>query len=488
MKTIESIVGGLKLLRFPKSILILYYITAIAIQFSCSKENEPLFVYDFQGVFLYSSPDLSSKIIKRISYGSPVSLLETREDGWIKISFSGLKGYAYNPKINPSLPNIFLYVDSLDGTTIYEKPSEKSTVVDTVVHKTKLKVHEIHQEENSLKKLSWALVEGVNLNGYTRIDYLSVEPKSYFYSIVNTKGQPMRSKPGENSPILANLPLNHIGEILEKSSELVTHSNTKGYWFRTEYKGKMGWIFSGYAVTSVDRKYLEDRDYIRNEEWFMRYMDSASQVDSYLYNEKEFLNAKKDTFEQGNFLIYYIRNGQVGEDCTVTNISRIVFKNKITNQTYSIQGLYSQDLISLDKPFPNTIYTRYESCHCCCPDTGNLLYFILEDSVVYINYKAENGQASCLYGPLEGVELERENRFDAENSLIYMNLKLPLCEPNQGHEVMEVKPVGFAHNLFAILKKEKNKIIVNKFYDKGIPDPYKDAWENAIPNYELSEK
>jgi hypothetical protein len=50
---------------------------------------------------------------------------------------------------------------------------------------------------------------------------------------------------------------------------------------------------------------------------------------------------------------------------------------KITGQYFSIQGLYSQDLISLDKPFPNTIYTSYESCHCCCPDTGNLLYFIL---------------------------------------------------------------------------------------------------------------
>jgi hypothetical protein len=69
-----------------------------------------------------------------------------------------------------------------------------------------------------------------------------------------------------------------------------------------------------------------------------------------------------------------------------------------------------------------------------------------------------------------------------------MNLKLPLCEPNQGHEVMEVKPIGFAHNLFAVLKKDKNNIIVNKFYDKGIPDSYRDAWENAIPNYELSEK
>ena len=28
----------------------------------------------------------------------------------------------------------------------------------------------------------------------------------------------------------------------------------------------------------------------------------------------------------------------------------------------------------------------------------------------------------------------------------------------------------------------------NKFYDKGIPDSYRDAWENAIPNYELTEK
>ena len=467
--------------KFTLSILLLSFVY-------CSKENEPFFVYDFQGIFLYSSPDLSSKVLKRIPFSSPVSILESREDGWIKLSYSGMKGFAYSPNINNSLPNLSLYVDSLDGIAIYEKPSEKSNVIDYVVHKTKLKIHEIHQEENKNKKLSWALIEGANLNGYARIDYLSVEPKSYFFSIVNSKGQPMRSKPGENSPILTNLPLNHIGEILEKSSELVTHSNTKGYWFRTEFKGKMGWIFSGYAVTSVDRKYLEDRDYIRNEEWFMRYMDSSTKVEPFYYNEKDLSHSKKDVFEQGNFLIYYIRYKHSADDCTVTNISRLIFKNKVTGQYFSIQGLYSQDLISLDKPFPNTIYTNYESCHCCCPDTGNLLYFILEDSVVYINYKAENHKASCLYGPIEGVELERENRFDPDNNIIFMNLKLPLCEPNQGHEVMEVKPIGFAHNLFAVLKKDKNNIIVNKFYDKGIPDSYRDAWENAIPNYELSEK
>ena len=357
---------------------------------NCLKENEPYFVHDLQGVFLYSSPEISSKIVKRIPFNSPLLILEKREDGWLKISSSGIKGYAYNPYIKTAIADIYQYVDSLDGLKVYEKPSEKSKVVDTVVHKSRLKIHEIDQANGTYKKLNWALVEGVNIMGYARLDYLSSEPKSYFFSIVKSKGQTLRSMPGENSPVLTSLPLNHIGEILEKSSDLEINLNSRGYWIRTEFKGKMGWIFSAYTVTSLDRKYLEDRDYIRNEEWFMRYMDLPMKVENIHITEKELLSYKRDMFEQDNFEIYQLRYPNTEDDCNVGTVSKIVFKNKTNSQTFSIQGLYSEDLISLDKPFPNTIYTRYESCHCCCPDTGNLLYFIMEDTIYFVNYKEEN--------------------------------------------------------------------------------------------------
>ena len=464
------------------SILLIYIFLA------CLKENEPYFVHDLQGVFIYSSPEFSSKILKRLPFNSPLIQLEKREDGWVKISSSGIKGYSYNPDIKKVIADIYQYVDSLDGLKLYEKPSEKSKIVDTVVHKSRLKIHEIDQANGTFKKLNWALVEGVNIMGYARLDYLSNEPKSYFYSIVKSKGQTLRSMPGENSPVLTSLPLNHIGEILEKSSDLEINSNNKGYWFRTEFKGKMGWIFSAYTVTSLDRKYLEDRDYIRNEEWFMRYMDSAVKVENIHISDKELMSYKKESFEQENFEIYQLKYPNSIDDCNVSTISRIVFRNKLNSQTFSIKGLYSEDLISLDKPFPNTIYTRYESCHCCCPDTGNLLYFLMEDSIYFVHYKEENNSASCLYGPIEGVELERENRFDPENNIIYMNLRLPLCDLSSGQESESTKPVGFAHNLFAVLKKEKNKILVEKYYDKGIPDSYREVWENAIQNFELATK
>lgn len=462
------------------------FLFCVFILIQCNRDKEPNFVHDFQGIYLYSSPDISSKIIRRIPFGSVVIIKEVRDDGWFKIVSNGLNGFSFSPNIKNNLPDLFLYVDSLDGLVIYEKPSEKSKKLDILVHKTRLKILEIDQNEGKDKKLSWALVEGANQIGYARLDYLSSEPKSYFFSIVKPKGQLLRSKPGKDSPILASLPMNLIGEILEKSSELESISNKRGYWFRTEYKGKMGWIFSSYTVTSEDRKYLEDRDYIRNEEWFMRYMDSVNKVEPYYFNDKELSNTKKDVFEQGNFQVYYIRYSYADDDCTVSNISKIVFKNKITNLSYSIQGLYSEDLISLDKPFQNTVYTRYESCHCCCPDTGNLLYFILDDAVVYIHYKAQNLQANCLYGPIEGVELERENRFSSNGESVYMNLRLPICESNPNPEKIEIKPVGFAHNLFAVLRKQKNKILVEKFYDKGVPDIYRAEWENALPNYEVS--
>ena len=60
----------------------------------------------------------------------------------------------------------------------------------------------------------------------------------------------------------------------------------------------------------------------------MRYMDSVNKVEPYYFTEKELNNSKKDIFEQGNFEIFYIRYSYADDDCTVSNISKIVLFKK----------------------------------------------------------------------------------------------------------------------------------------------------------------
>jgi hypothetical protein len=452
----------------------------IIFSWKCYDNKETLYVSDFQGMYVYENMELSSKVIYRVPYKASVDIYKTEDTKWRKVVYKNIVGYSYSPITSMIQPEDSLFVDSLDGLGIYEKPTEKSKLLALFVHKTKLKVINIDQGDNILRKLLWAYVEGENLKGFVQLDFLSQEPRTYFYSIVNSAGVNLRSKPGVNSPVITVLPMNTIGEILEKSGEFEMINDSKGYWFRTDYKGKIGWIFSGYTVTSRDRRYLEDRDYIRNEEWFMRYMDTAMQVDNYSFNEKDLKDLKVKVIEKNNYEIFEINYGHSGDDCSINNNSRIVFKNKNNGKAYSIQGLYSESIISVDTPFPNTIYSSYSACNCCCPDDGNILYYLFDDRVEFIHYKNEDTVAACLYGSVEGIELQRENRFDFENKIIYMNLKLPLCEAPTDFVDQRVPPKGIAHNLFALVKLQNNIIIIEKYYDKGIPEKYLDSWEMAL--------
>ncbi|MCB1143972.1 MAG: SH3 domain-containing protein [Leptospiraceae bacterium] len=459
-----------------------YFVIILIFISTCIGKREKVYVSEFQGLYVYEEPELSSRILYRVPYKEPVEILEEREDRWKKIGYSGVEGFSYSPVLSQIRPDQYLFVDSLDGLGVYDKPSSSSNLLALIVHKTRLKVLFIDQGNNMLKKLYWAYVEGENLKGYVKIDFLSKEPRTYYYSIVSSAGVNLRSKPGLDSPVITVLPINLIGEILEKSSEKENIKGTNGYWFRTEYRGKVGWIFSGFTVTSRDKKYLEDRDYIRNEEWFMRYMDSALPVEAYSFDEKDLKDFTVDTYERGNFEIFYINYGNPREDCTVSYNSRIVFKNKLTGIAYSIQGLYAETLIHLDQPFPNTVYSSYEACNCCCPDNGNLLYFIMEDKVMFIHYKEKDSVAMCLYGSVEGIELQRENRYDFTTKTIYMNLKLPLCEVPKDPNLERVPPSGIVHNLFAIVHWDNETITIEKFYDKGIPESYYDLWDRATKN------
>ncbi|HNH10545.1 MAG TPA: hypothetical protein PK683_18730, partial [Leptospiraceae bacterium] len=104
--------------------------------------------------------------------------------------------------------------------------------------------------------------------------------------------------------------------------------------------------FSGFTVTSTEKSYLEDRDYIRNEEWFLRYLEKPNNVEPFPFDESILEGAKVEKIEKTYYTVYNIQYGKPLDDCSVENNSRVVFVNKKTRQAYSIQGLYKEDLVS----------------------------------------------------------------------------------------------------------------------------------------------
>ncbi|MDX1958125.1 MAG: SH3 domain-containing protein [Leptospiraceae bacterium] len=447
---------------------------------SCLEKKTKSFVKDIQGVFIYSKPELSSTILSRALYREEINLIGELENGWIKIEYQVWKGFAYLPNVSESDPEAKFYVDNLEGAEFYNSSEDKREIIALLPHKSEIKVLGTYiQADKFLNgKIEWVRGEAQGMKGFLRLETLSPVPRSHFFAVVAPRVYLM-SKPNFKSGALLGVPQNTIGEMLEKSGDIVSYRGTKGYWFKTIYNNKSGWIFSGFTVISTDKAYLEDRDYIRNEEWFLRYLEKASPVEVFSGELKVGDSGAIEKTEVAGYTVLSVKYGNPEDDCLVETNSRVVFINNKTKQSYSIQGLYSEDLVSIDKPFSGTVYTSYNGCNCCCPDTGNLLYFLLEDRVFYIHHKSENIKGFCYYGPSEGLELERENRYDASSKTILMNLKLPVCEPPESQEIFKKDPIDFPHTLFAVLKVEQDKIIIDRFYDRGIPEKYRKLWETA---------
>ncbi|MCB1176899.1 MAG: SH3 domain-containing protein, partial [Leptospiraceae bacterium] len=301
-------------------------------------------------------------------------------------------------------------------------------------------------------------------------------PKAHFFIVVRSEGTNFKKNPEVKSSVIDKMPNGTIGEILETKGSPFYNQGIRGMWIKTEFKGKEGWIFSGHTVTSSEKEYLEDKFYIKNDEWFIHYMEYVSTPEIYDLNESELSNYKVKTIQKKNYIIYNIDYGFPEDDCTVATSKRVVFKNIHTGLSYSLQGIYSETIVSEDDPFEDTIYTEYSGCNCCCPDNGNILYYLFEDKISFIPFKKQNSKGLCYYGTLEGVELSRENRYIKTDKTILMKLKLPICKEPDNPDITTSEPIDYPHTLFSAVKVENNNLIVERFFDKGIPESYRKIW------------
>ncbi|HNO22803.1 MAG TPA: SH3 domain-containing protein [Leptospiraceae bacterium] len=425
---------------------------------------------------MYSSPDLGSAVLLRIKYGTEIQTEES-PGKWKKIYFDGKEGYT-DAKLNTSAPGRIFYVDNLEGLEVYETLGPEPKQIGVVPHKGKVTILDtvFQDKDGKFNRVEWAFVETEKSKGYVRLASLTAAPRTYYFAVMAKQGIWLRSKPEFRGQSLILLPFGTIGEILEKTGELLSAYNSRGYWFRTEYKGKTGWIFSGFTVTSTEKSYLEDRDYIRNEEWFLRYLEKPNNVEPFPFDESILEGAKVEKIEKTYYTVYNIQYGKPLDDCSVENNSRVVFVNKKTRQAYSIQGLYKEDLVSHGNPFPDSIYTSYDVCNCCCPNRGNLLYFLFEDKVLSVPHRDKDSKGLCNYGNVESVELGRETRYDKENKAIYLYLRLPFCSPPPEGETL-AEPIDYTHSLFTVIRQEKDNVNIERYFDNGIPEKYRDQWD-----------
>lgn len=478
----------------------LYLLLALSIcTYSCKEPTREL-VYssELKGLFVYSDPDLESSLVYKIPFKAQFQILDREEwkSNWKKIEYRGKKGFISQKEYSFESPSSFVYVDSLAGVEFFEKPGDLERKFQPIPHKAKVEIlkvldfdysklnpevwesvpYEIKENE-AVKDGIWLHVKWEGKEGFIRLsEYLRLTPRAHFFIVVPSSGLTLRTLPDIKSPTVITLPQNSIGEILEVNPETHIIKNTRGFWFKTEYQSKVGWGFSGFTITSTDKSYLENKEYIRNEEWFIRYMESAQFLESYSLSEFDSSLVKFPKREIGNYSLLEIDYGFPPDDCGVTTNSRVVLQNNRNESHFSMQGIYREKVLAVNFPLPGTLFTEYDGCNCCCPMVGNILYFLLEEKVAYISFKEDQPEGYCFYGATEGVELARENRIDAENKIIYTNLKLPICKTPDSPEVTRAEAVDYPHSLFAVVRVEKSNVFIERYFDQGIPEKFREAW------------
>jgi hypothetical protein len=64
--------------------------------------------------------------------------------------------------------------------------------------------------------------------------------------IISKRGLNLRDLPNSNGLTLLSLPYNETVGIIDKNGNSETISGQTANWYKVDYKGKIGWLWSGY--------------------------------------------------------------------------------------------------------------------------------------------------------------------------------------------------------------------------------------------------
>lgn len=381
----------------------------------------------------------------------------------------------------------FLFTDSLTGTELYETPETTGKIFATIPHATRVELSPDNpsytiQPDITIK---WRKIKYNDLTGWVIDSFLSAKVEKHYFSVVATAGLPLREKADAKSKVISTIPFGFIGEFYNQSKENIMLDKKPGFWMETTYNGKKGWIFSGSAAISKNLQSLEERNgEFGDEGWFYRFY---SNLEESKLEEVDFdintieKTAKIVKFENHPYTIYQIQRQIAEDDCTGKE-SQVIFKNNLTGKSYGNREIFSESVVEQNYPLVRSVYTTSIPQKCGCLIQDSTIYFLLDDRVLATTFNNKNTKAYCEYGTVSNVELDRENRYDLSQNTVYMYLKLPECIPDEktilyGGKITDIKK--FKTDMFISLKLTNTDVLVEKFYQKGIPEQFLTAWEKA---------
>ena len=199
-----------------------------------------------------SGPSTDTDIIRQLSVGTIVEILENRADGWSKVRQNGTEGFIRSDLLTEPGSNQAVLILKTNGNVRLRKgPSTDHDMIELLPGGTNVEVVEQRSD-------GWSSVKYDGKDGFIRSDLLSASGSSSTTVIATLKtvtGVNFRTGPSQTNSIIRVLPVNTSVDVFE---------NLTNGWSRVRHNGTTGYIKSEYLGTGPRVVELVDWSEARN--------------------------------------------------------------------------------------------------------------------------------------------------------------------------------------------------------------------------------
>jgi len=459
----------------------------------CSWFSKDRYVNTEEGTDLFTeNPDLARFPLSAqyVPFNTKLTLLESGKN-YSRVQFETQTGWVCSTCIDRDEPERNRYINSIKLVSLLSAAPDGNEIA-ILENNEPLEILTTFRPPaaNVFSQQVWARVKTSKGIGWVRNRAFGLKKKDFFFFVSAYSGLNLREGPSLNSKIIKLMPFSTTGQILKRENSEVIIDSKKGFWFKALHEGTTGYVFSGFTLVSDNLDSLQKSLEATGEVGFKKFLDQYLDVN--VLTEAEFqamkLKFPRESRTETRYFEIISLSSLVADQCDQGERERVIFRNKKHGTYYHVGGGLIETIVSQGSPYPDTVTTLTHHCICCCPWTENRTYFLMQDELKVLSFSLgkESGNGTCNFGPVVYYSWGQEYKRVSDKEIMG-HLLFPNCADEIGEHDLGVPGMGsfasktFRHELFLKLDfdPERNLINIQKTYEGGIPEQYRQVWESV---------
>lgn len=461
-------------MHYPKLVLHLVLLFLIFISLSFCREKKTGFVIPMGGAdtyecFLDHKPEPFCSIQKKdIPYGAqityyPKEIKIKENETYYESKYEGETTFISANVIGNESRKYYFKVFPLEGVSLFSKDGKE---IQKIAYGEEVEFISIHNFF-----MSEYIVKFKDKEGILKKHDLIESKENVYFKVSTISGLNLRESPDTKSKIIVTLPYQTVGEIIEADKTVYMLQDRKGYWIKTSYENKIGWLFSGFVFVSSNKDKFREEEKDK-EQWFFKFF---SNLKEWLPEESKYNSVGKKEIEVSSSLkgFHFIHRDNKGEN-ECYDKRNLFFINENKNYYDLTIGVGS----GVEKEYGKIFFMGFEGCNCCCSYGETLVVFVLKERL--FSHSISSGSVMGGYSPDSRCWTTVQNiKYSQNNSIAYIYAMYGDCEMKyENQERIEVFK-EFTHDMFIKIKINEDDLEIKRIIDKGIPAEYKQEWEEA---------